>query len=74
VTGQLGNSEREKASKEKYENKYVNRLANVYITKYDKEGHDKAKEWYNRFLKDAGLRLTVRMEITKVLNNRKKPE
>lgn len=66
----LSDSELERLAKDKYEAKYINRLASVYITKYEKEGHEMAKAWYNGLLKPRGLRLLVRKEITQELLTR----
>jgi len=58
-----------------WEIKYLQRLARVYLDKYETYGFDTAQLWYNGFLNDdlrGAIKPYVEAEILERLNNRKK--
>lgn len=55
----------------KYEEKYLERLAEVYIDRFNRHGGKSARQWYQDFLDDE-LRVLVKPHIaTKIAEHNK---
>jgi hypothetical protein len=57
----------------RYEVKYLERLAKVYLDKYEKSGYAEAKSWYDGFLCDdirAIISPYVEREVARRINNK----
>lgn len=55
----------------RYEAKYLERLASVYVDQYELHGHEAAQAWFKEFL-NKELRRRVRPLITKEVLRRSK--
>lgn len=57
----------------RYEAKYLERLASVYVDHYDLDGHEAAQDWFTEFL-PRELRDLVRPYITLEVQRRQREE
>ncbi len=59
----------------KWEVKYLERLASVYLDKYDKDGYESAQLWFNGFLNDdlrEAIKPYVEKEVKKRIETKRK--
>ena len=52
-----------------YEVKYLERLAKVYLDKYEKSGYAEAKKWYDEFL-PADLKALIKPYVEREVASR----
>lgn len=53
-----------------WHDKYLKRLANVYLDKYEQDGYELAKQWYDGFL-PLELRKAVKPHVAEEVRRRR---